>query len=340
MRAVVIGANGQLGNDLVKIISGWDIVGLTHSDLDIRDLVRARAVLCQLKPDAVINTAAFNRVDDCEDDPDKAFSANAYGARNLARVCADSDCALMHISTDYVFGGEQVSPYTEDDAPNPLSVYGVSKLAGEYFVRNICPKHFIVRTSGLYGLAGSSGKGGNFVETMIRLAGAGNPIRVVEIRYLTPHLYKRLGAATQRTGANSSLRPLSHHQSRAMFLGRVRGPDFLVSRAQAGFRSDDNQGFWRQGPASSLFGFGAGEAQAAWDRRSTLVGRRSQALFDREGTSAELAICPDTSRLNIRPIYLLPWRPIHHCPRLDLFERCSDPDFGGTRMMTNRASTS
>ena len=192
MRAVVIGANGQLGTDLSKILSGWDVEGLTHSDLDIRDLARARAVLSQLNPDAVINTAAFNRVDDCEDDPDKAFSANAYGARNLARVCAELNCALMHISTDYVFDGEKASPYTEDDAPNPLSVYGGSKLAGEYFVRNICPKHFIARTSGLYGLAGSSGKGGNFVETMIRLAGEKKPVRVVEDQVLTPTYTKDL----------------------------------------------------------------------------------------------------------------------------------------------------
>jgi dTDP-4-dehydrorhamnose reductase len=186
MRAVVIGANGQLGTDLIKILSGWDIVGLTHSDLDIRDLARARVVLSQIKPDAVINTAAFNRVDDCEDEPDKAFSVNAYGARNLARVCAELHCVLTHISTDYVFGGEKASPYIEDDVPNPRSVYGGSKLAGEYFVRNICPKHFIVRTSGLYGLAGSSGKGGNFVETMIRLAGEKKPVRVVEDQVLTP----------------------------------------------------------------------------------------------------------------------------------------------------------
>ncbi len=103
-------------------------------------MVRARAVLSQLKPDAVINTAAFNRVDDCEDDLDQAFSVNAYGARNLARVCADSDCALMHISTDYVFGGEQASPYTEDDAPNPLSVYAGRSLPvsilSEIFAQN------------------------------------------------------------------------------------------------------------------------------------------------------------------------------------------------------------
>lgn len=93
--------------------------------------------------------------------------------RNLAQVCQKLGCVLVHISTDYVFGGEKRTPYSEEDAPNPLNVYGVSKLAGEYFVRNICPKHFIVRTSGLYGVAGSRGKGGNFVETMIRLAKKG-----------------------------------------------------------------------------------------------------------------------------------------------------------------------
>jgi dTDP-4-dehydrorhamnose reductase len=192
MRAVVIGANGQLGSDLMKIFSGWDLAGTTHCALDIGNLERVREFLSHTKPDAVINTAAFNRVDDCEDEPEKAFSTNAYGARNLARVCADFNCALMQISTDYVFGGEKAFPYTEDDAPNPLSVYGVSKLAGEYFVRNICPKHFVVRTSGLYGAAGSRGKGGNFVDTMIRLARQGKPIRVVDDQVLTPSYTKDL----------------------------------------------------------------------------------------------------------------------------------------------------
>jgi dTDP-4-dehydrorhamnose reductase len=192
MQAVVIGAHGQLGTELMKVFTDWDIAGVTHYDLDICDLERLRDVLSHTKPDTVINTAAFNRVDDCEDDPDKAFVANAYGARNLARVCTDFNCELMHISTDYVFDGEKTSPYTEDDAPNPLSVYGVSKLAGEYFVRNICPKHFVVRTSGLYGAAGSRVKGGNFVDTMIRLAGEGTPIRVVEDQVLTPTYTKDL----------------------------------------------------------------------------------------------------------------------------------------------------
>lgn len=109
-----------------------------------------------------------------------------HGARNLAQVCADLGCALMHISTDYVFGGEKRSLYSEEDVPNPLSVYAVSKLAGEYFVRNICPRHYVIRTSGLYGVARSSGKGGNFVETMIRMAKANRAIRVVNDQVLTP----------------------------------------------------------------------------------------------------------------------------------------------------------
>jgi len=184
-RVVVIGANGQLGTDLVKAMADWNLVPLTHSDLDICDFVYTRKVLEDAKPEIVINTAAFTRVDDCEEEVSKAFWVNAFAVRNVAKVCADLDCALVHISTDYVFDGRKGAPYTEDDPPNPLSVYGASKLTGEYFVRNICPKHFVVRTSGLYGIAGSRAKG-NFVETMIRLAKEGKPIRVVTDQVLTP----------------------------------------------------------------------------------------------------------------------------------------------------------
>jgi dTDP-4-dehydrorhamnose reductase len=186
MRAVIIGANGQLGMDLVRSLSGWNIVALTHDELDIVDPRQVREALSGLKADVIINTAAFNRVDDCEDDPAHAFAVNSFGPRNLAQVCAERDCALMHISTDYVFDGEKQQPYTEADQPNPLNVYGASKLAGEYFVRNICRKYFVVRTCGLYGAAGSRGKGGNFVETMIRLAGEGKAVRVVDDQLATP----------------------------------------------------------------------------------------------------------------------------------------------------------
>ncbi len=186
MRVAIVGAKGQLGHDLIRALSEWELIPLNHADLDVCDFQRVRDKLTDIKPRAVINTAAFHRVDDCEDEVEKAFLVNAYAPRHLAQVCADLECTLVHISTDYVFDGKKNAAYSEEDTPNPLSVYGNSKLAGEYFVRAICPKHLVVRTSGLYGIAGSSGKGGNFVETMIRLAREGKPIRVVNDQVLTP----------------------------------------------------------------------------------------------------------------------------------------------------------
>lgn len=194
MRVAVIGANGQLGRELTRAFTGWDVHGLIRPECDVRDSAAVRTLLTAIRPTVVVNTAAFTRVDDCEFDIQTAFDVHAVAVRNLACVCADLDAELVHLSTDYVFDGERRSPYGEADAPNPLNVYGVSKLAGEYFVRNICPRHLVVRTSGLYGAAGARGKGGNFVETMIRLAAEGRPIRVVDDEVLTPTYAKDLAA--------------------------------------------------------------------------------------------------------------------------------------------------
>ncbi|MFC2106164.1 dTDP-4-dehydrorhamnose reductase [Candidatus Bipolaricaulota bacterium] len=192
LRVALIGASGQLGTDLVEILMNWDLIPLTHADLDICDFVYTRKVLEDAKPDIVINAAAFAHVDECEEEVSRAFWVNAFAVRNLAKICADVDCALLHISTNYVFDGRKGAPYTEDDLPNPVSVYGMSKLAGECFVRSNCPKHFVVRTSGLYGIAGSRIKGGNFVETMISLANTARPVRVVNDQVLTPTYTKDL----------------------------------------------------------------------------------------------------------------------------------------------------
>jgi len=186
MRTVVLGAGGQLGHDLQRVLADWDLIPYRRADLDICDYPSITQALTQSRPEVVINAAAYVRVDEAEAQIEEAFRVNAFAVRNLAQVCAQIDCVLVHISTDYVFGGEKRTPYTEDDPPNPLNVYGVSKLAGEYFVRSMCPRHFVIRSSGLYGLAGSSGKAGNFVETMLRLAGEGRPIRVVNDQVLTP----------------------------------------------------------------------------------------------------------------------------------------------------------
>jgi dTDP-4-dehydrorhamnose reductase len=188
MKVAIIGYTGQLGSDLVKVFGqeGHDVIPLGHAQVEVTNQESVQHALQEARPDVVINCAAFVRVDECEDRPEYAFRVNAVGGMNVARACSELGSVCIYISTDYVFGGEKCTPYTEEDAPNPLSVYGVSKLAGEYFVRNVCPKHFVVRTSGLYGIAGSSGKGGNFVETMIRLAKENKPIRVVDDQVLTP----------------------------------------------------------------------------------------------------------------------------------------------------------
>jgi dTDP-4-dehydrorhamnose reductase len=189
MKVLVTGANGQLGTDLCKVLRDFELIPLTDKDIEISDMSSVKQAFSKYKPDIIINTAAYVRVDDCEDERDKAFLVNALGARNVAVVAQELGARLVHLSTDYVFGGEdepRTTPYTEFDTPVPLSIYGKSKLAGEDFVRHFCLRHFIVRTSGLFGVAGSSGKGGNFVETMLKLAKERDELRVVNDQVFSP----------------------------------------------------------------------------------------------------------------------------------------------------------
>lgn len=197
MKYAVLGALGQLGRDLCPRLSG-DVVALNRERLDLTRPETIRPALEALRPDVFINCAAYNFVDQAEAEPEAAFAANAWGVRMLAQACRDLNCVLMHFSTDYVFGLDATrrTPYAETDAPGPVSVYGLSKLAGEYVVRAICPRHFVVRTCGLYGVHGSGGKGTNFVETMLRIAGQGKPLRVVADQTLTPSYTADVAAAS------------------------------------------------------------------------------------------------------------------------------------------------
>lgn len=186
MRIVLLGAGGQLASDLAPSLSGREMVPFQHRDLDVCEHEAVRKELARVRPDTVINTAAFVHVDDCEEQVETAFRVNSLAVLNLARICQSLECALVQVSTDYVFGGGQRTPYAEDDPPKPLNVYGVSKLAGELFARRYCAKHFVVRSSGLYGPAASSKSGGNFVQIMLNLAEQGKPIRVVDDQVLAP----------------------------------------------------------------------------------------------------------------------------------------------------------
>jgi len=189
VKIVLIGANGQLGSDLARVLRPvHDLVPLTHAQIEVTDYASVEAMMQTHRPELVMNMAAFHKVDVCEEQVELAFAVNTYGARNLALACRAHRAALLHMSTDYVFGGDRTrsTPYIETDAPAPINVYGISKLAGEYFIRYLLERYFIVRVTGLYGVTGSSGKGGNFVELMLRLAREGKPIRVVDDQRMTP----------------------------------------------------------------------------------------------------------------------------------------------------------
>ena len=187
MRCVVLGAHGQLGRDLCPLL-GPDVVPLSRADLDLSNPARAKAVLESDRPDIVVNCAAYNFVDLAETEPEAAFAVNALAVHHLAKACREIGCRFVHFSSDYVFGvgGTGRVPFREADAPGPVGVYGASKLAGEYLALSACPAALVVRTCGLYGLHGTGGKKGNFVETMLRLAREGKALRVVDDQQCTP----------------------------------------------------------------------------------------------------------------------------------------------------------
>lgn len=186
MRVMIIGARGQLGSDLCLAFSDCQVIPYTSEDMDITDEAKVQQQIAFAAPDLVINSAAFTRVDECEREHRQAFATNAIGALNIALACRKWDVPLIHISTNYVFDGTKGAPYIESDLPRPVNSYGVTKLAGEYYIRYAWPKNFIVRVSGLYGLTPSRMKGTNFVEAMLRLGKRGTPLRVVSDETLSP----------------------------------------------------------------------------------------------------------------------------------------------------------
>lgn len=185
MKITVIGSSGQFGTDLMEILGQeHEVIGLGHRDIEIADFSSC-LVIKKIRPDVIINTAAFHKTDECEKEPLKTFSVNALGARNVAIISKEIDSSVVFISTDYVFDGSKNDSYTEKDTPCPLNTYGISKLAAEFFIRQN-PKHYIIRIASVFGVAGASGKGGNFVETMITKAKNNETISVVDDIWMSP----------------------------------------------------------------------------------------------------------------------------------------------------------
>jgi dTDP-4-dehydrorhamnose reductase len=189
MKIAVIGADGQLGHDVVKAFErhGDEVCRLTHLDIELSNFESVTQCLRGVAPELVVNTAAMHHVEHCEQQPEKAYAVNATGSRNLAEATREVDAVLAHVSTDYVFDGNKSSPYVEGDLAAPLNVYGKSKLEGERLIRETNPKHFILRTAGLYGNHPCRAKGGqNFVDLMLRLAEQRGQVRVVDSEFTTP----------------------------------------------------------------------------------------------------------------------------------------------------------
>jgi dTDP-4-dehydrorhamnose reductase len=189
MKVVVLGASGQLGQDVTAAFrkAGNEVAALSHGDVEVSSLDAVTRVLENIRPETVINTAAFHHVEKCEADPALAFAVNGIGARNVAQVTDRLGAAVFHISTDYVFDGAKRSPYVEQDSTAPLNVYGNTKVSGEHFVRSTNPRHFVVRVSAIYGSNPCRAKGGlNFVELMLKLSKEREELRVVDDEYVTP----------------------------------------------------------------------------------------------------------------------------------------------------------
>ncbi len=189
MKIAIIGADGQLGTDVTRVLGNdnHEVVKLTINHIEVSDINSVSRVLAEVKPEMVINTAAYHHTEKCEDDPITSFQVNAMGPRNVATVCNDLNAAILQISTDYVFDGKKRAPYVETDLPMPLNVYANTKLAGEYYVEAIAKKWYTLRVSGIYGKAPCLGKGGmNFVDLMIKLSREREEVRVVDNEFLTP----------------------------------------------------------------------------------------------------------------------------------------------------------
>lgn len=226
MKALIVGAGGQAGRELRRAApAAVELHCLDRQALDITDAAAVARTVAAVRPDLLINGAAYTAVDRAESEREAAFAVNAHGAGNLAKAASQAGARLLHLSTDFVFDGARSSPYHPDDPPNPLGVYGASKLAGELAVREHQPAALIVRTGWLY-----AAHGHNFVRTILRLLGEREELRVVADQVGTPTWAASLAAALWAAAARPELRGLYHFSD----AGVASWYDFAVAIQEEG----------------------------------------------------------------------------------------------------------
>jgi len=181
-KVLVSGSGGQLGLELCELLPqrGYEVVAFSREELDVADFGAVRLALEEYSPDVVVNAAAYTNVDGCETEAGLAYRVNALGPRNLAQLCHARGCDLLHVSTNYVFDGASERPYEPFDTPDPISVYGRTKLAGEEYVRQLTNRWYVVRSAGVYG------RGHNFVRTMLRLGVERDALKVKDDEFISP----------------------------------------------------------------------------------------------------------------------------------------------------------
>ena len=207
VKALVLGAAGQLGSELMRLVPG--AIGLTHRELSVSDRAAVLRACLEHRPDVVFNCAAYNAVDRAETEPEAAHDANAAGAENAAVACRQQGALLVHFSTNFVFDGLGDRPYIEKDEARPLGVYGRSKLEGELAVLAALPEALVVRTAAVFGDRGSVVKGGSFPERIVERARRGERLRVVSDQRVNPTYARDLAHASIAL-AEGELRGLVH----------------------------------------------------------------------------------------------------------------------------------
>lgn len=212
MKVLLIGRSGQLGGDLIRNNPGHEIIAPERDLLDIADGAATARFVADLRPEVVVNTAAFHNVPLCEVEVEQAFRINCAAVRDLALACREAGARFVTFSSDYVFGGEKRTPYFEDDRPQPLQIYGISRVAGEYAAQAAYPEGtVIIRTCGLYGQSGAQSKGGNFVDKRLTDAKASSRLEMGCDQVVSPTSTDDLSRAVWQLLAHPEAAPGVYH---------------------------------------------------------------------------------------------------------------------------------